>query len=142
MSLAIDKGSQICKLYLYNNEHTLALSQHNIHVRKFSDFSRGWGIGEETFEYWSWMARQQRVLAELLEQGTKGALVIPKHVPIAPASNHAANPLEGEAMRTLGLNPSQALQHPGFYYHMAARCAELRRERFLVALEAEVRFCF
>ena len=50
---------KICKLFLYNNEHALALSQHNIHMRKFGDFSRGWGIGEETFEFWSWIARQQ-----------------------------------------------------------------------------------
>src|SRR6266404_871261 len=50
---------QICKLYLYNNEHALALSQHTIHTRRFSDFSRGWGIGEETFEFWSWIARQR-----------------------------------------------------------------------------------
>ena len=49
---------QITKLYLYNNEHALALSHHNLHMRRFADFSRGWGIGEETFEYWSWMARQ------------------------------------------------------------------------------------
>lgn len=49
---------QISKLYLYNNEHALALSHHNTHIRIFSDFSRGWGIGEETFEYWSWIARQ------------------------------------------------------------------------------------
>lgn len=52
------KHSQITKLYLYNNEHALALSHHNLHMRRFADFSRGWGIGEETFEYWSWMARQ------------------------------------------------------------------------------------
>ena len=43
-----------------------------------------------------------------------------------------------EAMRVLGLNPNQALQHPGFYYYMAARCTERRRERFLTALESEV----
>ena len=49
---------QIVKLYLYNNEHALALSNHNSHMRKFADFSRGWGIGEETFEFWSWLARQ------------------------------------------------------------------------------------
>ena len=48
---------QIMKLYLYNNEHALALSHHNLHMRRFADFSHGWGIGEETFEYWSWMAR-------------------------------------------------------------------------------------
>ena len=49
---------QIVKLYLYNNEHALALSNQNSHMRKFADFSRGWGIGEETFEFWSWLARQ------------------------------------------------------------------------------------
>ena len=49
---------QICKLYLYNNEHSLALAHHSSHMRKFADLSRGWGIGEETFEFWSWLARQ------------------------------------------------------------------------------------
>jgi hypothetical protein len=53
-----DVITQVSKLYLYNNEHALALSHHNTHMRKFGDFSRGWGIGEETFEFWSWMARQ------------------------------------------------------------------------------------
>ena len=46
-----------------------------------------------------------------------------------------------DAMRVLGLNPNQALQHPGFYYYMAARCTERRRERFLSVLEAGVRPC-
>lgn len=54
---------QICKLYLYNNEHSLAFSFHNSHVRKFGDFSRVWGIGEETFEFWSWIARQYENLS-------------------------------------------------------------------------------
>ena len=50
---------KICKLFLYNAEHALALAQMNSHVRRFSDLSaRVWGIGEETFEYWSWLARQ------------------------------------------------------------------------------------
>ncbi|TFK44945.1 Gryzun, putative trafficking through golgi-domain-containing protein [Crucibulum laeve] len=141
---------KVIKLYLYNNEHALALSHHNTHMRKFGDFSRGWGIGEETFEYWSWMARQQRILAELLEQGTRSTLVIPKHQPAASASNinlaasqqllpsqRVAAGMELESLRSLGINPSQALQHPGFYYYMAARCTEIRRERFLAALELE-----
>jgi hypothetical protein len=46
--------------------------------------------------------------------------------------------LEIEAMRTMGVNPSHALQHPGYYYYMAAKCTEARRERFLAAAEAEV----
>ena len=48
---------QITKLYPYN-EHGRVLSHHGPHTRRFADFSRGWGIGEETFEYRSWMARQ------------------------------------------------------------------------------------
>ncbi|KAH9944784.1 Gryzun, putative trafficking through golgi-domain-containing protein [Amylocystis lapponica] len=138
---------KICKLYLYNNEHALALAHHNSHMRKFADFSRGWGIGEETFEFWSWLARQHRVFAELLEQGTHSTLRIPTQyaAPLPAAALAAAHALDGgqrtalelEAMRTLGLNPNHALQHPGFYYYMAARCTERRRERFLSAVEAE-----
>ncbi|KAI0827923.1 Gryzun, putative trafficking through golgi-domain-containing protein [Trametes gibbosa] len=135
---------KIVKLYLYNNEHALALSHQNSHMRKFADFSRGWGIGEETFEFWSWLARQHRVLAELLEQGTRSTLKIPSAypTPMPSAAVLAAQSLEASqmglyAMRVLGLNPNQALQHPGFYYYMAARCTERRRERFLSAAESE-----
>ncbi|THH33085.1 hypothetical protein EUX98_g1139 [Antrodiella citrinella] len=122
---------KICKLYLYNNEHAMALAHHNGHMRKFSDLSRGWGIGDETFEFWSWLARQHRVFAELLEQGTRSTLKIPKHAPVPPpsaaklAAQAAApqrGPLEADAVRSLGLNPTHALQHPGFYYYMAAQC--------------------
>ncbi|KIJ65975.1 hypothetical protein HYDPIDRAFT_110092 [Hydnomerulius pinastri MD-312] len=130
---------KITKLYLYNNEHALALSHHNLHMRRFADFSRGWGIGEETFEYWSWMARQHRVLAELLEQGSRSTLTFPTHAPVtrssgaSPALGPGGAPLDMDAVRTLGLNPSHALQHPGHYYYMAARCTEARRERFLAS---------
>ncbi|KAI8973973.1 Gryzun, putative trafficking through golgi-domain-containing protein [Trametes punicea] len=135
---------KIVKLYLYNNEHSLALSHQNSHMRKFADFSRGWGIGEETFEFWSWLARQHRVFAELLEQGTRSTLKIPSpysaaapSAPVLAVQSLEASQLGQEAMRVLGLNPNQALQHPGFYYYMAARCTERRRERFLTALESE-----
>ncbi|KAJ6491785.1 Gryzun, putative trafficking through golgi-domain-containing protein [Mycena vitilis] len=132
---------KVAKLYLYNNEHALALSHHNTHIRKFGDFSRGWGIGEETFEFWSWIARQHRILAELLEHGTQSKLVIPDHRPANPSHRSSvaipSSALEVEAMRTMGINPSHALQHPGYYYYMAAKCTEARRERFLAAAEAE-----
>ena len=39
-------------------------------------------------------------------------------------------------MRVLGLNPANALQHPGFFYYLAAGAAEKRRERFLVIDQA------
>ncbi|KZT21090.1 hypothetical protein NEOLEDRAFT_1244812 [Neolentinus lepideus HHB14362 ss-1] len=127
---------KICKLYLYNEEHALALSQHNSHVRKFSDLSRSWGIGEETFEFWSWMARQYRILAELLEQGTRSNLKIPSYRPAPPVSTQRPG-VEVDAIRALGVNPSHALQHPGFYYYTAARCTERRRERYLAVSEDE-----
>jgi trafficking protein particle complex subunit 11 len=47
--------------------------------------------------------------------------------------------VESDSLQSLGLNPNHALQHPGFYYYMAARCTEHRRERYLVAVEEEVR---
>ncbi|KAI0261262.1 Gryzun, putative trafficking through golgi-domain-containing protein [Gloeopeniophorella convolvens] len=126
----------ICKLFLYNNEHALALSQHSIHVRRFGDFSRGWGIGEETFEFWSWVARQHRVFGELLEQGTGSTLVLPDHTPSVAAPTQVPSGLpELDALRVLGLNPANALQHPGFYYYMAAQATERRRARYLILLE-------
>ena len=39
-------------------------------------------------------------------------------------------------VRALGVNPSSALQHPGFYYYVAAHCTEMRRARFMDALGA------
>ncbi|KAK7057624.1 Gryzun, putative trafficking through golgi-domain-containing protein [Favolaschia claudopus] len=136
---------KVAKLYLYNNEHALALSHHNTHIRKFGDFSRGWGIGEDTFEFWSWVARQHRILAELLEHGIQSKLVIPDHRPVntllpqtpRPSAPPPSSALEVETLRTMGINPSHALQHPGYYYYMAAKCTEARRERFLAAAEAE-----
>jgi trafficking protein particle complex subunit 11 len=73
-------------------------------------------------------------------------LKIPTHVPTpsvreaqTPVTSRTQLPLEGEAMRVMGINPGIALQHPGFYYYMAARCTERRRQRYLVAADAEVR---
>ncbi|KAG2336114.1 hypothetical protein BDR05DRAFT_1006147 [Suillus weaverae] len=112
---------KITKLYLYNHERLLALLHHNSHMRRFTDFSWGWGIGEETFQYWSWMARQHRILAELLEQGSNSSLMFPTNslpsltVGVSLAGTH----VELDAVRVLGLNPSHALQHPGHYYYMA-----------------------
>ncbi|EKM53402.1 uncharacterized protein PHACADRAFT_163712 [Phanerochaete carnosa HHB-10118-sp] len=138
--LADSLAFKTCKLYLYNHEHSLALAYHSMHMRRFSDLCRGWGIGEETFEFWGWVARQHRAFAELLEQGARGTLKIPTYLPSSSsaASTVVSQPLdsqrgmvETESLRSLGLNPTQALQHPGFYYYMAARCTESRRARFL-----------
>jgi hypothetical protein len=87
------------------------------------------------------------VLAELLEQGMRSTLKIPTHIPVPPTQEASVAsrpqvPLDGETLRALGTNPGVALQHPGFYYYMAARCTEKRRERFIAAAESEVRAKF
>ena len=89
---------------------------------------------------------RHRVLAELLEQGTRSTLEIPVHKPASLNSIfsqsqqnlRAASGVEYDTLRSLGINPSHALQHPGFYYYIAARCTEMRRSRFLAAVESEV----
>lgn len=153
---------KIVKLFLYNNEHSLACAQHHSHVALFSEMSeRRWGIGEGTFEFWSWVGRQcvfsffeafishslsrYRVLAELIDQGLRSTLILPSHAckpsntlvpnidfdPVAQKSQILSN-------SNSGLNATHALLHSGYYYYAAARCAEMRRKRFLIALQAEV----
>jgi hypothetical protein len=79
------------------------------------------------------MSSRHRVLAELLEQGSNSSLTFPTNSPplLAAGASPAGTPVDLDAVRALGLNPSHALQHPGHYYYMAARCTEARRERFL-----------
>jgi len=132
---------KICKLYLYSNEFSLALAYFNRHLLKFAELSRGWGIGEETFEFWSWMAKQYRILAELLEIAVRfgmklpvhGAPAIPGHAP-APSVTQVAS----DAARVLGLNPANALHHPGYYYYTAATCTVQRYERYMIIVAQEV----
>ena len=89
------------------------------------------------------------MFAELVEQGFHSTLKIP--VPKAPSLGDASSlaavtrgssvpSTELDALRSLGANPSHTLQHPGYYYFMAARCTELRKERFQAAVEVEVGF--
>lgn len=79
----------------------------------------------------------------MIDHGTRSGMVIPVH---EPSANTALQNLQRsialpdpDFARTLGINPSHALQHSGFYYYMAAKCTDMRRARFLAALEAEVR---
>jgi len=82
-------------------------------------------------------ATRYRAFAELLEHGTGLTLIIPIHKPALSAPATAPVGLtELDALRSLGLNPANALQHPGFYYHMAAQATERRRAQFLAMLES------
>jgi hypothetical protein len=63
-------------------------------------------------------------------------LILPIHKPVFPAPNAAPVGLtELDALRVLGLNPANALQHPGFYYYIAAQATERRRAQFLAVVE-------
>ncbi|KAG8739213.1 hypothetical protein FRC10_005870 [Ceratobasidium sp. 414] len=138
---------KICKLYLYSAATSRALAHFNKHLHRFADLSRGWGIGDETYEFWSWMARQHRILAELLEQGLRNGLRIPSLAPsplphtltpvpavVDPSASVAGlpQPAPGQGVIPVspGHNPSLSLQHPGFYYYIAAGCSVQRLARF------------
>jgi Foie gras liver health family 1 len=54
----ISPTHQICKIYLYVNESPRVLASFNRHLARFRELSNGWGIGEETFEFWAWFTKQ------------------------------------------------------------------------------------
>ena len=136
---------QLAKLYLYHGEPHIALATFNQHVQKFAELSRGWGIGEETFEFWSWMAKAYRIFGELVELALRAGYKLP--IPAIPTSRDGAiistvtsgttPPLEP---KTLGTSPANVLQHPGYYFYTAANCTQRRYDRFLSVLEQEVRY--
>ncbi|KAG9008676.1 hypothetical protein FRB90_008778 [Tulasnella sp. 427] len=138
-------ATKLTKLFLYHNEPHLALATFNRHLQKFSELSRGWGIGEETFEFWSWQARQYRILAELLELAIRAGykLPIPTTPPPLPGTRatgiSSAAPNQQNDPKNLGTNPAHVLQHPGYFYYLAATCTQQRYERFLAAVQQEER---
>ncbi|WWD15882.1 hypothetical protein CI109_100306 [Kwoniella shandongensis] len=131
---------RICKLILYGNEGPKVLTPFFVHLKRFGDLSRGWGIGEETFEFWSWIARQYRIFAELLEMGQQAGLRIASLAPpVFPTAASAAAPPPPDYYATpiSSGNPLQVLQQPAFYYYTAACCSIQRQQRFQEALDVE-----
>ena len=108
------------------------------HIRKFSDLSKGWGIDKNTYEYWSWLARQYRILAEVLELGLRAGLKLPTHE-VSVALPPAFTTLPAEPPPIPETNTSNVLQHPGFYYYEAALSSRERYRRFTAIAEQEVR---
>jgi|ERR1700722_9728164 len=89
------------------------------------------------FSYLSYT--RYRVFAELLEQGTNSTLVIPSHRPVTVSLPPSVPSVAQSSVQVdAGINASHALQHPGYYYYLAARYTESRRERFLAALKTDV----
>ncbi|KAI8643763.1 Gryzun, putative trafficking through golgi-domain-containing protein [Parasitella parasitica] len=128
---------KICRFHLYLNAPTAALSQLNSHLHMFQSYSPSWGMGEHTFEYWSWLSKQYRIFADIIEAAIQAGYKVP--LPTAylttSASGTPTSPTLGNngggVANTSGCNPGAILQHPGFYYHLAAMCCAERRRRFL-----------
>ncbi|WWC90065.1 uncharacterized protein L201_004998 [Kwoniella dendrophila CBS 6074] len=131
---------RICKLLLYDDQGPRVLNPFFVHIKRFGDLSRGWGIGEETFEFWSWIARQYRIFAELLEMAQQSGLRIASLAPpVFPTAASAAAPPPPDYYTTpiSSGNPLQVLQQPAFYYYTAASCSVQRQVRYQEALAVE-----
>ncbi|TXT06086.1 hypothetical protein VHUM_03559 [Vanrija humicola] len=131
---------KICKLLLYEGAATKVLLPFFVHLRRFADLSRGWGIGEETFEFWSWVARQYRILGEVLEIAqSHGFHVPPLPAPAyaTPAASVVPPPSDELAIPISSTNAMHVLHPPAFYFYNAACCTIERKQRFDDALSAE-----
>ncbi|KAJ3863828.1 hypothetical protein EV359DRAFT_64503 [Lentinula novae-zelandiae] len=112
---------------------------------------------EGSYEYWSWVSRMWCILAEMLVEGTRTrgspgsppippSLIIPIHRPRLPPSSAAVPTTDSGSRKPSptpesllhsaapGVNPAHALMHPGWYYLLAAECAERKVGRFVEGL--------
>jgi tetratricopeptide (TPR) repeat protein len=121
---------KICRFHLHLNDPAAALAQLNGHLHMFQSHSNEWGMGEQTFEYWAWLSKQYRNFADIIDAAIHAGFKIP--LPTAHlGSTGPASPLVSGVTPNTGCNPGAILQHPGFYYHLAAMCCAERRRRFL-----------
>jgi hypothetical protein len=111
--LQLTRSVKIFKLYLYLDDSTRAASQVNKHLHRFRGLCDGWGIGDATFEFWSWTSKQYRLIAEILELALRGGFSLP-----APSISMK------EA------NPFNVLQQPGHFFYLAALASIERKDRF------------
>ncbi|CAG8557135.1 1723_t:CDS:10 [Racocetra persica] len=125
---------KICKLNLYIDAPSAALAQLNKHIATFKRLCNTLEIGDDTFEYWSWLSKQYRVFGDVLEIATRSGFIIPDPTTIFHTTSSADYRFGGTSnspMAGAGVNPTMVLQHPGFYYHLAAQCNSVRRKKFL-----------
>ncbi|CAG8562050.1 3931_t:CDS:10 [Ambispora leptoticha] len=118
---------KICKLNLYLDVPSAATNQLNRHISTFQRLSNTWGIGENTFEYWAWLAKQYKIFGDLLDIATRSGFKI--NYPIVYSNN--SNPADYRYGYGGGsINLKMVLQHAGFYYRFAAACTSERKKRF------------
>lgn len=110
-------------------------------MRRFGELSRGWGMGEDAFEFWSWVARQYRIFGEVLEIAQRHGYVIPAiDLPMYPTPLSAGglpHQQQDLTMPESTMNPLHVLHPPAFYFYTAAMCTIERKARFDEAVAAE-----
>ncbi|PWN30606.1 hypothetical protein BDZ90DRAFT_257681 [Jaminaea rosea] len=155
---------RISKLYLYGEDSASALHQFRRHLARFSELSSGWGIGDATFEYWSWLGKQYRLIGALLEQAMKSypgsplpPISIPMHNPPLPGfllhPEITEQPQRYPSLRAApgGLlspnnaalssatTPAALLQGPAAFFYNAGLCALERQDRYVKMVAAETK---
>ncbi|GAA5947145.1 hypothetical protein JCM3765_002176 [Sporobolomyces pararoseus] len=123
---------KVAKLYLYLNDPSHSLSQLNRHVFRFRQLSESWSIGEETFEFWSWLSKQYRLFGDLTTSALRAGFRLPS---LRPPPTPIPTPGVPQPPSP-GLMPLNVLQHPGHYYFLSAVCALERRERYRTIKDA------
>ncbi|EGG06574.1 uncharacterized protein MELLADRAFT_63177 [Melampsora larici-populina 98AG31] len=128
---------KICKFYFYSQETSRAMDQFSKHVNRFRDLCNGWGIGDETFEYWSWLSKQYTMFSELIECGCRNGLRLPNLLPNPSTSFNEVNFFSLNHPSDHLQIPANVLLHPGFYYYQSGVCATHRRDKFRASEIAE-----
>ncbi|KDE06050.1 hypothetical protein MVLG_03604 [Microbotryum lychnidis-dioicae p1A1 Lamole] len=118
---------KVAKMHMYLSEPSLAVAQLNRHVATFRELSNTWGIGDKTFEFWSWQSKQYRLFGDLVAIGIRNGFSLPI---LRPVPSSRVLPPGAPPPPTSVMMPSNALQHPGYYFFLAAGCAIERWERF------------
>ncbi|SPO41088.1 uncharacterized protein PSFLO_06570 [Pseudozyma flocculosa] len=157
--LADTLSIKIAKLHLYRDDGAAAVRQLHRHLHRFTELSTGWGIGSMTFEYWSWLCKQYRMFADLMDAATRSPssspvppFSLPTHAPPLPSkllhpdvlsmlqagmpAPHGMMTPTAEAA-ALGVSPAALIQGPGTFYYLAALCTLERRDRFHKLVAAE-----
>jgi len=145
--LQLKNFSKICKLHLYQSEYSRTAAHFNRHLRRLIELSRNWGISESSFEFWAWTARQYRLFAEFLERATRAGVQLPGATgftapapPLLPthASSNSVVSIPEHLNQPFGVNPTNSIQHAGYYFFAAASCTQRRHGRYKVAASQEV----
>ncbi|CAD7063066.1 unnamed protein product [Tilletia caries] len=71
-----------------------ALGVFRAHLKRFGELSNGWGMGESTGEWWSWVGKQYRLFADLVDSIVRSyrhapislSTILPEHCPPLPSN--------------------------------------------------------